>query len=179
MVAYRSPSNPGWVVNRNLLTHGLWIAASMAILTGLLMSAMTLHGLEERSARRSQRRGYLEELARLADQLAPYQEAYDACRHAGKARPLSPEALLAGVDGAPVADDVRRETRELGGGWQAARKTFVFNKTQVGLIMAFVEKAEAAEPPWNLVRCDIRALSREAALAAVTVELETLQRPPN
>lgn len=165
-------------MNGSGFSRVLWLVAAVAVVAGVAMSAATLLGLANRQKRRAAKHGYLRELDAIAAELAPYRAAHEQCRRTATGQPVSPEGLLKEIGG-PTADDVRRGTRDLGNGWQAARKTFVFNKAAIAAIMTFVEKAEAAEPPWNLVRCDVRALSRERGMAAVTVELETLQGPTN
>jgi hypothetical protein len=165
-------------MNGGVFSRVLWLTAAVAVAVGVAISAATLLGLADRRERREAKHGYLRELNAIAAELEPYRAAHDECRRTATGQPVSPQGLLREIGG-PAADDVRRGTRDIGNGWQAARKTFVFNKTAIAPIMTFIDRAEAAQPPWNLVRCDVRALSRERGMAAVTVELETLQGPSN
>lgn len=164
-------------MTRDWTSHVLWAVAALALLTAVAITFTTLHQVGPQQERREGKRAVLAELRELDAQLAPYRQAYEQRAQQEGAPPVSAESLLASISNAPTPDDVRRSSRAIDAEWQVVRRTFVFNRASLSDVMRCVVHAERADPPWNLVRFDIRALSNDdAGVAAITIELESLRR---
>jgi hypothetical protein len=164
--------------NRPLGTsRALCAAAIVSFIVGVALSCYTIR-LETGAFPTLQRK--VHDLQRLGDMQAELKRGLDAVKAfeaAGTARKPAPltDIMKETLEGLQADDikDIRKDTVQ---GWAIRQKQLAFNDAPMGRVMAFLNKAENASPPWRLTKCSIRSSPRVAGSARIELTLEAVEK---
>ncbi len=155
----------------------LWGLAILALLAGLIMTGGNLLNARQRTAwiqRKQSDRQAILRMQETMDNLGSALRAYVALE---ETRLPSLRELLKKAGIAQQADIQEGQDTESLEGWRLRRITVKLKSVELHRISNLLKLAEAARPPWRLVRCRIKAVPKAGAPTGdVDLVLEGLEK---
>jgi len=164
-------------MNARLALRLAWVAAAVSVVTGIAFAAGTAARVGATRARLASKVSAFAALREMQDRLLRHEAACRVFEALPRKRPRSPAELLE----LAVAGNVAREVREAErapafGGWTVRRCDISLTGAALAEAAAFAAAAEAARPPWRLVKCDVRADPRAPGSGRVALRVEALEK---
>jgi hypothetical protein len=163
-------------MNESTRIRGLWTLAGAALLAGIGMTVLTVRDL--RSARDQMERtaGTIEKLQAQEKDLSRRLEAREMFEQLARKRPVALSDLLQKMLPGSRADESKEVRQELPAGWTLRRKEIGLADVSFAKMMEFAQAAEAQRPPWRLVKCTLRASSREDGVGQAALLFDALEK---
>lgn len=146
-----------------------------------LLAGAALHGYSTYRAI-ADARERLTDKARLLTQLVQLEadlSTFTAAREVYASAAAAPTADLAALlrnTGLTYRDNRLQDVPAVPPGWTLHRREVAFHEAPLSQVMAFVDTAQAARPPWRPVEVDIRASAHTPGVGQVVLVLETVER---
>ena len=168
------------MMDKNLSERILWVTAVVVVVLGLVTAVRTFQEMRRQESEIRKYADFMRELSALAKRSARCESPVRAFAKLPNPHPQPlTELLRESLAGEQFrARDWEALSPRTIDGWIVKTRQVTLPKIELSKLAGFLAKVESLRPPWRMVACTIRAVSREGGNAYVTLTLEALDKMP-
>ena len=164
------------MMNDALKRRVLMACGTAVLLAGLLLTWQSSRVLAAAASRLTRKTHELAELRKLELEVSRHMAAVRELDRLGAVRAEPLQGRLDQAFPGRKADDVSEWVHESIPGWTVRRQDIAISEADLAKVAALVAAAEARQPPWRLVKCEIRSSPHATGRGQVGLLMEAIEK---